>query len=126
MNAQQTDKPSESARYHLLTSLNALASDDCAKTSRHLWLAAREAVAIAARQRNWPANADDEIRDAIRKLDAEHDGQANLVAEFHTAEMFRNNAEYGFLDKDEIVWFQPIVHEFLNRLLNLHPAGKAE
>ena len=117
MTAQKPRNPAKSAQSHLLASLKALASDDCAKTSRNLWLAAREAAVVAARQRKWPANDDNEIKDAMRKLDAEHDGQMAISAEFHTAEMFRDNADYGFLDKDEIIWFQPIVHEFVARML---------
>ena len=123
MNVQEPRSPNGSARGHLLASLSALASDDCAKTSRHLWLAAREATAVAARRRGWPADADDEIKDAIRRLDAEYGDEHKILLEFHTAEMFRDNADYGFLDKDEIIWFQPVVHELVDRLLTGHPAG---
>ena len=126
MSANKPHHAIEAARNHLLTSLNALASDDCAKTSRHLWFAAREAVIAAALRRSWPVSTDEEIKDATRRLDAEYGDEQKIGLEFHTAEMFRDNAEHGFLDKDEIVWFQPIVHEFVDRLLNLHPAGKAE
>ena len=126
MTTQQPENSAKSARGHLLASLNALASNDCAKTSRHLWFAAREAAVFAARQREWPANDDDDIKDAMRKLDTEHDGQMAIYAEFHTAEMFRDNADYGFLDKDEIIWFQPIVHEFVARMLDSYPAEKDE
>ena len=126
MSVNKSHQSAEVARNHLLTSLNGLASDDCAKTSRHLWFAAREAVIVAGLRRNWPVSTDEEIKDATRRLDAEYGHEQKIVLEFHTAEMFRDNADYCFLDKDEVVWFQPIVHEFVDRLLNLHPAGKTE
>ena len=121
MNTAQSHYPTEAARKHLLASLNALASDDCAKCSQHLWLAARQAAAAVAKRRDWPADSDAEIKDAVRWLDTEHGDQFEILSEFHTAEMLRNNAQHGFLDKDEIIWFQPIVHEFVERMLALHP-----
>ena len=124
MSATQPHYPPEVARKHLLASLNALASDDCAKCSQHLWLAARQAAAAVAKQRDWPADTDDDVKDAVRWLDTEHGDQFEILSEFHTAEMFRDNADYGFLDKDEIIWFQPIVHEFVARMLALHPVEK--
>ena len=121
MSANKPHYSTEVARNHLLTSLNALASDDCAKCSQHLWLAARQAAVVVAKRRDWPADTDHDVEDAIRRLDTEHGDQFEILSEFNTAEMFRNNADHGFLDKDEIIWFQPIVHEFVERMLALHP-----
>ena len=66
MNTAQSHYPGEAARKHLIASLNALASDDCAKCSQHLWLAARQAAAAVAKRRDWPADTDAEIKDAVR------------------------------------------------------------
>ena len=58
MNKEPPRNLSEKARNHLLASLNALASDDCAQCSQHPWLAARQAAAVVAQRRGWPAGAD--------------------------------------------------------------------
>lgn len=119
VNANQ-HHPSDVARNHLVASLNALAADDCVKCSQHLWLAARQAAAVFAQRRGWPAGADAEIKAAMRRIDAENGKEPDAAADFHTAELFRDNANYDFLEKDEVIWFQPIVHGFVNRMLALN------
>lgn len=119
VNANQ-HHPSDVARNHLLASLNALAADDCVKCSQHLWLAARQAAAVVAQRRGWPAASDAEIKAAMRRIDAENGKEPDAAADSHTAELFRDNANYDFLEKDEVIWFQPIVHGFVNRMLALN------
>ncbi len=84
-------------------------------------LAAWEAAAVVARQRGWPAGADAEIKDAMRRIDAENGKGLDVVAEFHTAELFRDNANHNFLEKDEVIWLQPVVHSFVSRMLAFCP-----
>ena len=124
MKSEEPISHAEAARDHLVTSLKELASDRDMGCSKYLWLAAREASIFAAQKQGWDVDTDDEIKDAVRWLDTEHGDQFEILSEFHTAEMFRNNADYGFLDKDEIIWFQPIVHEFVERMLALHTVEK--
>ena len=106
-------------RKHLQTAQEKLAVDDCSGASEQLWLAAHQAAVVVAQRRGWPAGADADIKEAMRRIDAENGKAPDVVAEFHTAEMFRDNANYNFLEKAEVIWFQPIVHGFVNRMLSL-------
>ena len=83
-----------------------LAANNCLISSEHLWLAARKAAVIALQRRNWPSDTDEEIDDAIQRIDLEYSDQMAVLAEFHAAKMFRENATYNFLDRGDIEFFQ--------------------
>ena len=124
MNAKQLTKLSDAAREHLIESLRELGRDNEKGCSKQLWLAARQASLVAAKRHGWTADTDEAIDAAIRRMDRQHGEQAGILGHFHTAEMFRDNAEYGFLEKDAILGFQPLVHSFVNRMLELCPPEK--
>ena len=107
------------AKKHLALASSELAADNCLISSEHLWLAARKAAVIALQRRNWPFDSDEEIDDAIHRIDLEHGDQMAVLAEFHAAKMFHENATYNFLDRGDIEFFQEVVHDFVDRMLNL-------
>lgn len=124
MEEKQLPNTSDLAREYLVESLRQLGRDNDKGCSKHLWLAARQASLVAAQWHGWMADTDEAIDVAIRKIDHQHGEQAGILSQFHTAEMFRDNAEYGFLERDDILGFQPLVHRFVNRMLTLSPPGR--
>ena len=126
MNVKQLSPPSAAAKKHLEMAESELTADNCLISSEHLWLAARKAAVVALHRRNWPADSDEEIEAAIRLIDVEHGDQMVVLSEFHCAKMFHENATYRFLEKDDIEFFQSVVHDFVDRMLNLDPQSTSE
>lgn len=118
MNDQQL--PPEITR-HLQQADAKLTADDCTGASEHLWHAGRAAAAIAANRRNWPADSDDAIYAAMRRIDAECSNQMLILAGYGGAEMFQENALYGFLEKDDIAAFQVGLRHFIDHILTISP-----
>lgn len=116
----------ESARDHLVTSLKELASDRDKGCSKYLWLAAREASIFTAQQQGWEVDTDDAIAAAIRCIDEAQGEGGNIQAQFDTAKMFRENATHGWMEKEDVIWFQPTVHRFVNRMLALDSPPTSE
>ena len=126
MKSNEPINHAESARDHLVTSLKELASDRDKGCSKYLWLAARDASIFAAHQQGWEVETDGEIAAAIRCIDDAQGEAGNIQAQFDTAKMFRENATHGWMEKDDIIWFQPTVHRFVNRMLALDSPPASE
>ena len=126
MKSDKLSNHAEAARHHLVNSLKELASDRDKGCSKYLWLAAREASIVAAQQQGWKVDTDDEIASAIRCIDEAQGENGNIQAQFDTAKMFKENATYGWMEKDDVIWFQPIVHRFVNRMLALDSLPSSE
>ena len=112
--------PHEIAR-HLQKADEMLIADDCAGASEHLWRAGRAAAVIAAHRRNWPTDSDDEIYAAMRRIDVECGDQMLILAGYGGAEMFQENARYGFLEKDDIAAFRVGLPHFIDHILTISP-----
>lgn len=110
--------PNEIAR-HLQNADQKLTAGDCAGASEHLWRAGRAAAVIAAHRLNWPADSDDEIYAAMRHIDAECGDQMLILAGYGGAEMFKENASYGFLEKDDIAAFRVGLRHFIDHILTI-------
>lgn len=119
MKSNEAISHADAARDHLVTSLRELASDHDQGCSKYLWLAAREASIFAAHKQGWDVDTDDEIAAAIRRIDEARGEAGNIEAQFDTAKMFRENATHGWMEKDDVIWFQPTVHRFVNQMLAL-------
>ena len=78
----------------------------------------------AARRRNWPADTDAQIQDAILKMDAEYGEQMLIAAGYSGTRMFHYNAEYDFLEKDDIVAFQAGLRIFIDLMMTLDAPGE--
>ncbi len=115
---------SETANRHLRIAAAKLAVDDCRGASREMWLAGRKAAVYAARRRNWPADTDAQIQDAILKMDAEYGEQMLIAAGYSGTRMFHYNAEYDFLEKDDIVAFQAGLRIFIDLMMILGAPGE--
>lgn len=124
MAAQHPLTLSETANRHLRIAAAKLAVDDCRGASRELWLAGRKAAVYAARRRNWPADTDAQIQDAILKMDAEYGEQVLIAAGYSGTRMFHYNAEYDFLEKDDIVAFQAGLRIFIDLMMTLDAPGE--
>lgn len=126
MTAQHSRTLSEIANRHLQIAADMLAVDDCRGASRELWLAGRKAAVYAVRRRNWPADTDAQIQDAIIKMDAEYGEQMLIAAGYSGARMFHYNAEHDFLEKDDLVSFQAGLRIFIDCMMTLDaPGGNA-
>ena len=123
MTAQHHRTLSETANRHLRIADAKLAVDDCRGASHELWLAGRKAAVYAARRRNWTANTDAQIQDAILKMEAEYGEQMLIAAGYSGARMFHYNAEYDFLEKEDIVSFQAGLPIFIDLMITLDAPG---
>lgn len=123
---QQPATLSETANRHLRIAAAKLAVDDCRGASQELWLAGRKAAVCAARRRNWPADTDAQIQDAILKMDAEYGDGMLIAAGYSGARMFHHNAAHDFLEKDDIVAFQAGLRIFIDRMLTLDAPASRE
>lgn len=126
MDAKQLTKLSDAAREHLIESLRELGRDNDKGCSKQLWLAARDASIFAAQKQGWDVDTDDEIAAAIQRIDEARGAAGNIQAQFDTAIMFKENATYGWMEKDDVIWFQPTVHRFVNRMLALDTPPRSE
>ena len=104
---------------HLQAAEEKLAVNECSAASEQLWLAGRAAAAIAVRRRNWPADTDDEIHAAMQRIDPEYGDEMLILAGYGGAEMFHENAIYGFLEKEDIVASQVGLRRFIDRIMAL-------
>ena len=120
MKSREPISHAEAARDHLVTSLIELASDREKECSKYLWLAAREASIFAAQKQGWEVDTDEEIAAAIRRIDEAQGAEGNIQAQFDTAKMLKENAIHGWRAKDDVIWFQPTVHRFVNLMLALN------
>ena len=104
---------------HLKQAAVKLAIDDYAAGSNELWLAGRAAAVIAARRWDWPAETDEDLYAAMKRIDREYGDGKDIIAAYNGAEIYRENAEYGFLEKDDVIAFQVGLHRYIDRMLDL-------
>lgn len=109
---------------HLKRAAVKLAVDDYAAGSNELWLAGRAAAVIAARCRNWPSDTDDDLYAAMKRIDREYGDGRDIIAAYNGAEIYRDNAEYGFLEKDDVIAFQVGLHRYIDRMLALRSSNE--
>lgn len=109
---------------HLKQAAVKLAIDDYAAGSNELWLAGRAAAVLAARHREWPADTDEDLYAAMKRIDREHGDERDIIAAYNGAEIYRDNAEYGFLEKDDVIAFQVGLHRYIDRMLALRSANQ--
>ena len=72
------------------------------KGSELMWKATKQAMTAVARQRNWPCDSDDDLREAARLLDKEYGDRLTLLTKFGLAETFQYNATADILKDFEI------------------------
>lgn len=111
---------------HLKMATERMAADDYEGCSHQLWLAARAAAVIATLRRNWPADTDEELRAAMKRLDREYDDQQAILAGFLGAQMYEENAKYRFLEKDDVIAFQVALHQYIDQMLALEAPMQCE
>lgn len=86
--------------------------------SETLWRAAECAMVAVAEQRGWKHGSYKELFYAAKRL-SEEQKDSSFNNEFGIAEMFRENAIYGYLEDYEPDAFKSIVHRFVSRTLSL-------
>ena len=92
-------------------------SGDDMNGSLSMWRAAKTAIAPLAAKRGWPCETDDDIKDAIRRFDAEYDDRHSVVISFSDVEAFRHNAVIGYLEDYDIPGSRAAACRFLNSWL---------
>lgn len=90
---------------------------DTLQASEKLWGAASHAVIALCQQRDLPYSNHRSMRVAARQL-TEETGETLYREGFRAAEMFHANYYHGFLEDFQIEDDRPIVHEFVQRLLD--------
>ena len=87
--------------------------------SAELWQASFCALRLAASRRGWPCETMDDCYAVINRLAEESDDPCLMRASLGAPELFYYNAEYDFLESDEIPWFGRQIPKFIARLLAL-------
>ena len=86
--------------------------------SEKLYGAATQVVIAAAKQRGWQYRSHRATKNAVVRLETEYQDPL-LVAGFLAAEKFHKNFFHDEMEDYEIVADRPIVHRFVNRLVDL-------
>lgn len=86
--------------------------------SEKLYGAATQAVIAAAKQRDWPYRSHRATKNAVIQLADEYDDPF-LSAGFIAAEKFHKNFFHDEMEDYEIVADRPVVHRFVNHLVEL-------
>ena len=110
--------PAEIWKYLKLATAR-FAADDYEGGSHQLWLAGRTAAVIATRRRNWPADTDADLHAAMKRMDREYGDQMAILSGFGAARMYQENAQYRFLEKDDVIAFQVGLHRYIDLMLTL-------
>lgn len=86
--------------------------------SEKLYGAATQAVIAAAKQRGWQYRSHRATKNAVIQLESEYQDPL-IIAGFLAAEKFHKNFFHDEMEDYEIVADQPVVHRFVNRLVEL-------
>ena len=87
--------------------------------SAELWQASFCALRLVASRRGWPCETMDDCYAVINRLAEESDDPYLIRGSLGAPELFYHNAEYDFLESDEIPWFGRQIPKFIARLLAL-------
>lgn len=108
----------QTAQELLAKSDRQFAAGEYREGSETLWRAAELAMIAVAEQRGWKHRSYKELFHAAKRL-SEEQKDRSFNNEFGVAEMFRENAIYGYLEDYEPDAFKSIVHRFVSRTLSL-------
>ena len=118
-------KTAQKAR-QLLLDANAAFADgaDCRPAGEKLWQAAAHAITAVAQQRGWPCGSAEARYAAVNRLAAELDDEL-LSSCYAAVKMFRDNAEFGFMEDFQLQSSGPRARYFIERMLSVlePPAG---
>ena len=90
-----------------------------------VWAAAEFALSIVAESRGRPCQTEDDHFDLLESLQAETGKyeDPDIVAGYHMACHYRDNAEYGFMEDYVIKGGLPVARRFITELLSLAEAS---
>ena len=112
-----TKTHTQSIQQMLAKSDRQFAAGDARQGSATLWRAAECAMTAVAKQRGWAHDDNKALLTAAKRL-AEEQDNISVHTGFGAAEMFRDNAKYGYLEDYEIEAFVPPTHDTINHLLS--------
>ena len=119
MTAKEYVKTAEKARTLLFDAyVEFLDGDDHLKACEKLWQAAAHAITAVAQQRGWECSNTHALHKAARRLADELDEEI-LFLQFDTADTFRINVEYDFLEDFQLKGNRKDVRLFVERVLSL-------
>ncbi len=88
--------------------------------SRRIWEEVEQAVAAVAARRGWPHENFEDLDQAVRHLDEENPNPyRSFWTGFHASLLFRDNAQYDFMEMSEVKATQPRAEKFVKRLESL-------
>ena len=114
----QTRDHLRTAREFLTAADREFEAGDHLQASEKLWGAASHALIAVAQQRNLPHGSHRALKKAAQLL-ADETGDVALLGGFATAEKFRANFHYDFMEDFELDADRPTVNNFVERLLVL-------
>ncbi len=119
-------------REHAGTSLEFLekadrhfADGDDLQGSEKLWGAAAHALMSVAQEKGWPYKSHPSLRDAAKRLSEELNDTA-ILSGFGVAESFHRNFYHRYMEESEWHLYQPVVQDFVARVLALREEGSRE
>ena len=112
-----TKTHTQSIQQMLAKSDRQFAAGDARQGSATLWRAAECAMTAVAKQRGWAHDDNNALFAAAKRL-AEEQGDRIILSEYLAAEIFRDNAQYGYLEDYEIEAFVPPTHDTIYHLLS--------
>ena len=112
-------KTARKARQFLLDAYAGFADgDDCRPACEKLWQAAAHAIAAVAQQRGWPCGSAEARYAAVSRLAEELD-EPLLSSCYSAVKMFRDNAEFEFMEDFQLQSSRPRARYFIERMLSL-------
>ena len=112
-------KTARKARQFLLDAYAEFADgDDCRPACEKLWQAAAHAIAAVAQQRGWPHGGAEARYAAVNRLAEELDDEL-LSSCYSAVKMFRDNAEFGFMEDFQLQSSRARARYFIERMLSL-------
>lgn len=108
----------QTAQELLAKSDRQFAAGELREGSETLWRAAELAMTAVAERRGWKHGNYKELFYAAKRL-SEEQGDMSYFRQFGIAEMFHENAIYGYLEEYEPDMIKPTVHRFVNQVLGL-------
>ena len=100
----------------LLSAETEFAAGEVAAGSGRLWEATVHAVTAVARERGWPCAGHADVKAAADRFAAD---DASVAAGFFAAQQFHANANYHFMEPDDIARGFPLVQDFVHHILAL-------
>ncbi len=114
-----TSERIQAARDFLEASDREFNDGDNRQASEKLWGAATQVVMAMAEERGWDHGGHYEMKGVVSRLATEYQDEL-IVNWFSIAEKFHANFYHNFMRDYQLATDRPVVHQFVERLLEYH------